>query len=89
MIDFFEHKRMHNRKQYGVEVIFAHENNPHRGIIKNLSLGGAFISTANINLFSKGDKITINIPFTSGKKSVKRIGKIKWINQEGFAIEFA
>ena len=88
MENVFTHSRMHSRKQYGVEVIFAHDKKPHRGIIRNLSLGGAFIMTANVNLFSKGDNITINIPFTTGKKSVKRIGRIKWLNQEGFAIEF-
>jgi len=81
-------KRYHERKKYGVDIVFAYKGEAYRGIVKNLSLGGAFIATPSVNLFSQGDLITINIPFTTGKKSIKRKGSVKWLNNEGFAIEF-
>ena len=83
-----EYNRHHERKKYGVDIVFAHKGAAYRGIVKNLSLGGAFVATPSVNLFSKGDMITINIPFTTGKKSIKRKGVIAWLNNEGFAIEF-
>lgn len=84
----YDFKRHHERKKYGVDIIFAHKGKAYRGIVKNLSLGGAFIVTTSVNLFSRGDLITINIPFTTGKKSIKRKASVKWLNNEGFAIEF-
>lgn len=84
----YEFKRLHQRKKYGVDIVFACKGEAYRGIVINLSLGGAFIATTSVNQFSAGDSITLNIPYTTGKKSVKRKGLIKWLNNEGFAIEF-
>jgi len=80
--------RRYDRKVYGAHIVFAHENNAYAGTLKNISLGGAFISTRSVRHVSTGDKVTVSIPFTSGAKHVKRIGLIKWLNKEGFAIEF-
>jgi hypothetical protein len=81
-------KRIHERKTYSVDIIFSHKNNAYSGSIKNISLGGAYITTSSVNRFSSGDHITLSIPFTTGEKHVKRKGRIQWINNEGFAIEF-
>ena len=83
-----EFKRHNERKNYGADIVFACKGNAYRGIVKNLSLGGAFIATPSVNLFSQGDLITLNIPFTGGKRTVKRKGSVRWLNNEGFAIEF-
>jgi hypothetical protein len=87
MVDH-EFRRIHERRKYGADIIFSHKGRAYRGTIKNLSLGGAFIVTPNPTLFSKGETITASIPFTDGKKNLKRRGLIKWLNNEGFAIEF-
>ena len=81
-------KRIHERKIYAKEVIFSHQHKAYEGRIKNISLGGAFIATRSVNQFSTGDTITLSIPFTTGRKHVKRKGRIQWTNDEGFAIEF-
>ncbi|MCP4746457.1 MAG: PilZ domain-containing protein [Desulfobacteraceae bacterium] len=83
-----EPKRFHERMYYTVDVIFAHRERAYQGTLKNLSTGGAFIKTNSANIFSKGDYITISIPYTTGKKHVKRNGTVKWRNNEGIAIEF-
>jgi hypothetical protein len=80
--------RIHERKLYAVEIIFSHKDKAYAGRIKNISLGGAYIATSSVNQFYSGDIITLSIPFTTGKKHVKRKGRIQWINNEGIAIEF-
>ena len=80
--------RTHERKGYTVEIIFSHKNNAYSGSVKNISLGGAYIATSSVNQFYSGDIITLSIPFTAGTKNVKRRGRIQWLNNEGFAIEF-
>ena len=88
MKDDFGFKRIHERKNYTVDIVFSHKKNAYSGSIKNISLGGAFIATSSVNQFSSGDIITLSIPFTTGKKHVKRKGRIQWLNNAGFAIEF-
>ncbi len=81
-------KRTHERKNYAVEIIFSHQGRAYAGSIKNISLGGAFIASSSVNNFASGDLVTLSIPFTTGKKHVKKKGRIQWLNNEGFAIEF-
>jgi hypothetical protein len=84
----FNKTRTNQRKEYGADIIFAHNERSYYGTLKDLSLGGAFIKTGSVNQFGRGDLITVSIPFTSGEKHLKRNGRIKWKNDEGFAIEF-
>ena len=84
----FDFRRKHERKTYSAEVLFVCRSQAYSGTIKNISLGGAFIVTGNVNQFSSGDIITITIPFTNGMKSVKRKARVEWQNNEGFAVEF-
>ncbi len=81
-------KRRHERKDYGTNIVFAIKDRAYSGILKNISIGGAFIATSSVNQVSVGDVITINIPFTDGRKHIRRKGRIKWENNEGFAVEF-
>lgn len=83
-----EFRRTNERKTYTAPVVFSHQERAYSGHIKNVSLGGAFIISGNVNHFSIGDRITVSIPFTSGGSHVKRNGRVKWINDEGFGIEF-
>jgi len=80
--------RNHERVQYDVNIIFSHKKRAYNGSIRNVSLGGAFIATASVNQFDSGDLVTLSIPFTDGRQNVKRRGRIQWLNNEGFAIEF-
>ena len=84
----FDFRRKHERKDYLTDVVFAYKGRAYGGTIKNISLGGAFITTPSVNQFSAGDIITISIPFTDGNKSVKRKARIEWNNNTGFAVEF-
>ena len=79
---------IYERKKYEVEIVFFHADRLYAGSMENISLGGAYIETYCVNQFSPEDIVTINIPFPSGKNNVKRRGRIKWLNNSGFAVEF-
>jgi Tfp pilus assembly protein PilZ len=81
-------RRMYERKTYGVEIVFSDRRRGYAGTLQNISLGGAFVVTQSVNQFSPGDIVIVSIPFSSGNKHVKRQGRIKWVNEEGFAVEF-
>ncbi len=81
-------RRTHERKTYSAEIVFSDRRRGYTGILQNISLGGAFIATQSVNLFSAGDIVIVSIPFSSGNKHVKRRGRIQWTNDEGFAVEF-
>lgn len=85
----YHFRRSHERKRYEADVIFSHKKHAYAGNLKNISLGGAYIISKNVNQFSSGDLVTMSIPFSTGKKSVKRKGRVRWLNNEGFAIEFS
>jgi hypothetical protein len=84
----FDWRRANERKPYEKEVVFSHFKTIYRGIVKNISLGGARIETGSVNRFSKGEIVTVSIPFSSGDRNIKRKGRIVWLNDTGFAIEF-
>ena len=83
-----EFRRRYERKHYGSEVIFSVKGKAYPGTLKDISLGGAFVITQAVNQVDRGDTVILSIPFTDGKKSIKRRGRILWTNNEGFAVEF-
>lgn len=87
-IDGYEYRRHNERKHYNTEIVFSHADNIYKGIIKDISLGGAHIETTSINHLYRGDVVTVSIPYTAGKKNIKRKGRIIWMNNTGFSIEF-
>ena len=87
-LDSGEFRRRYERKQYSSEVIFSLQGKAFAGTLKDISMGGAFVMTLSVNQVTRADMITISIPFTNGKKSIKRRGKVLWTNDEGFAVEF-
>lgn len=86
--DGYDFRRKHERKEYGTNIVFAIKDHAYSGILKNISVGGAFIATASVNQLSIGQVVTISIPFTDGRKHVRRRARIEWQNNEGFAVEF-
>ena len=83
-----EFRRRYERKRYHSDVVFSLKGYAFGGTLKDISMGGAFVLTLSVNQVQKGDVITINIPFTSGTKNVKRRARVLWTSGEGFAVEF-
>jgi hypothetical protein len=84
----YDPRRVHPRKPYKKEVVFAHSETIYRGAIENISLGGARIETSSINQLDVGEMVTVSIPFSNDNRNIKRQGRIIWLNNTGFAIEF-
>jgi hypothetical protein len=85
---YAEFRRRYERKRYSTDIIFSVKGKAFAGTLKDISIGGAFVITLSVNQVSKGDVITISIPYTSGKGNIKRRAKVIWIGGEGFAVEF-
>lgn len=83
-----DYRRYHERKKYPAEIVFHHANRLYAGSLIDVSLGGAYIETYCVNQFSTKDIVTLCIPFSSGQNNVKRKGRVQWLNNEGFGIEF-
>ena len=83
-----EFRRRYERKFYNSDVVFSLKGKAYAGTLKDISMGGAFIMALSVNQVYPGDVVTISIPFTSGKKSIKRRGRVLWTSGEGFAVEF-
>ena len=87
-MDSGEFRRRYERKKYSSDVVFSLKDKAYAGTLKDISMGGAFVMTLSVNQVYRGDIVVINIPFTSGRKSIKRKGRVLWTNNEGFALEF-
>jgi len=83
-----EFRRRYERKSYQSDVVFSLKGYAFAGTLKDISMGGAFVLTLSVNQVEKGDVITINIPYTSGKKNINRRARVLWTSGEGFAVEF-
>jgi Tfp pilus assembly protein PilZ len=89
MTEGYDFKRTHERKNYTAEVLFSHNERMYSGTVRNISLGGVFIETAETGRFALGDTVVLSIPFTDGGKHIKREGRIKWKAHHGFAVAFS
>ncbi len=83
-----EFRRRYERKKYISDIIFSLQGKAYAGTLKDISMGGAFVMTLSINQVYKGDVVSISIPFTNGKKNIKRRARVLWTSGEGFAVEF-
>ena len=78
--------REHQRTPYRRVVYFTSRNSKHKGFIKNISRGGAFIITREN--FTIGQMINLVFPATPLKKELKLKGWIVRIDQNGIGVRF-
>ena len=77
-------RRRHPRKPSFIPVAV---NDGHAGIVKNISVSGAFI---RIFLpLSIGQHITLGFPFPSRERPIKITGEVVWTSAEGVGVQFA
>jgi Tfp pilus assembly protein PilZ len=78
--------REHQRKRYRKVVYFTSRNSKHKGFIKNISRGGAFIITQE--KFAIGQMIKLVFPATRLKKESRLKGWIVRVDQNGIGVRF-
>ena len=92
-----DEKRKHYRKACDKTTFFATRKKLYEGFVKNISLGGAYIQSADS--FTPGEVLTLAVPCesnTDGSKlkepfkdeDIKMKGKVIWNNTEGFGMAF-
>ena len=74
------------RKLYHKPLVFNYNNNVCRGLVTNISRGGAFIKTKT--KLSLGHKIKFVITGSKIRKNIELMGWIIRLAPEGFAVSF-
>ena len=78
--------RDHPRKSFRKMIFFRYKGNTYKGIITNLSRGGAFIETKNSLSF--GQTIEIAIPEKYSKEDIKILGEVVRLEKNGVALNW-
>jgi Tfp pilus assembly protein PilZ len=78
--------RKHTRKPYVKPIHYSGRNQFYEGLVKDISRGGLFIKSQD--KFPAGQELRLVIPIPTKNKSLKLVGKVVRINQEGFAVKF-
>ena len=87
-INFDQYRRRDKRNEYVAEVYFSVKKKAFTATIKNISRGGALISTGGMPKINVGEKIIITIPFTDNTKHVKRNALVMWVDKKMMGVQF-
>jgi hypothetical protein len=83
-----ELKRQYARMNYDADVMFSINYNAYFGEIKDISLGGAFISLDNLPAMEPDDEVRITIPYCFQNKDITLRGRVTRYAENGVGIEF-
>ena len=86
VFDRGEDPRQHPRKHYRKAIFFTSKGKNYKGLISNISRGGAHIITKD--KFYAGQMIRIVIPGNQKRKDVKLKGWVARLSPEGFGVRF-
>ena len=81
-----EDPREHQRKSYRKVVFFKSRKSKHKGYVKNISRGGAFIITQK--KFAIGQILHLVFPATRLKKELRLKGWIVRVDENGIGVKF-
>ena len=74
------------RRVYDRTITFSTQDRQYSALCKDISNGGAFIQTGEI--FRLGQLVTLDIPFSDGKESIKVPAEIVRVNTDGIGLKF-
>jgi Tfp pilus assembly protein PilZ len=80
-----EQKRVHPRVPCSILVDYARQDQAYRDVIRNISVGGAFIETCEILL---GPEITMVFSLHDDEASIKLEAEVAWVSQQGIGVKF-
>jgi Tfp pilus assembly protein PilZ len=78
--------RKNNRKPYNKSLVFYYNRHEYKGVVTDISRGGAFILTQEN--FVLGGRLKLVIPQLKARKAVRVTGWIARISQEGIGVSF-
>jgi len=74
------------RREYDQTITFSTQERQYTAICKDISNGGIFIQTGEV--FRLGQLVTLDIPFSHGKESIKVPAEIVRVNPNGIGLKF-
>ena len=74
------------RRMYDQTITFSTQDRQYRAPCKDISNGGIFIQTSEI--FQLGQMVTLDIPFSDGRESIKVPAEIVRVNSDGIGLKF-
>jgi Tfp pilus assembly protein PilZ len=74
------------RRKYAQTISFSAQNRHYRAFCKDISSSGIFIQTSEI--FQLGQLVTLDIPFSDGKESIKVPAEIVRVSTDGIGLRF-
>jgi hypothetical protein len=81
-----QERRKHPRKTCAIEGNFRAQGSWHKGSIRNLSQGGAYIRTFQGRALSPGEDIFLIARIRVLREQFR--GKIAWVGPQGMGVEF-
>jgi len=81
-------KRKHPRKSYLMPAGYVIQDNESTGLVKDISVGGAFLKPNEVKSLSIGQEIVLVIPYPDNKRNVRITGEIVRIDSQGVGIKF-
>lgn len=85
---FLKERRKHDRKPYSATAILLVQNQEYVCSIQNISKGGALLSIDVTFPVSFGEMVDIEIPFSDGKRHVKKTAKVRRFSDKEIAVKF-
>ena len=74
------------RRKYDQTITFSTQNRQYSAYCKDISNSGIYIQTSEI--FQLGQLVTLDIPFSDGKESIKVPAEIVRVNPDGIGLKF-
>jgi hypothetical protein len=81
-------QRAHERKAYHADVDLTVDNQTYIVLLKDLSLGGAFIAGDHLPPIENEKPVSLLIPFMQKSETVKLHGTVRRVTEQGIGIEF-
>jgi hypothetical protein len=81
-------QRKHERKAYHTAVDLTVDSLTYIVLLKDLSLGGAFIAGDHLPPVENETPVSLSIPFENKPEAVKLQGTVRRVTEGGIGIEF-
>ncbi|MBR9981393.1 MAG: PilZ domain-containing protein [Desulfatitalea sp.] len=85
----FGERRLYERKKCAFSVGISGRNIQFRGLLRDLSLGGALVESPPEQNFRIGQEVVLNIPFSQKQGYVALRGKVARVKYNAVGIMFA
>ena len=86
LLGSLQERRRHNRKVCSIEANYMTLGRWHKGSIKNISDGGAYITSIRGEQFSLNEKVFLVARIRVLREQLR--GKIAWVGAHGIGVEF-